>query len=307
LKLGEILKPESRVWAKPVWSLPTPGARVIAFGREHLARHLERSARPEVDYVLNVGTTGEKTRDPAHRRKLLSITSLVPQVMRTIDIIGPEQYAIWIEKHGRGWDWGLPAKSAWIIRDLPESDGVIPGLQTKFGYGSGEVGVPELSKEEIGRLADLEIVPFEFSVPIFDPKGVAALAESTRTERLAVGRMVALIRSRVMRSGRDQLSISPTRTISETDLHLMLTTVASRQKWRCAVCDGPIDKGGETNRLAQPSPDRIRSDLDSYDEDNIQVTHLACNLAKNNQSDEVIRDFYRQWLGPLAITSKSES
>jgi hypothetical protein len=33
--------------------------------------------------------------------------------------------------------------------------------------------------------------------------------------------------------------------------------------------------------MLSPSPDRIDSDNGAYTEDNVQITHLACNLAKN--------------------------
>jgi hypothetical protein len=39
-----------------------------------------------------------------------------------------------------------------------------------------------------------------------------------------------------------------------------------------------------TKKLLQCSPDRIVSTNPSYGADNLQITHLACNLAKNDGS-----------------------
>ena len=37
-----------------------------------------------------------------------------------------------------------------------------------------------------------------------------------------------------------------------------------------------------SNKLLQPSPDRIDSNAASYGPENFQLVHLACNLGKNN-------------------------
>ncbi len=47
-----------------------------------------------------------------------------------------------------------------------------------------------------------------------------------------------------------------------------------------------------SKKLLQLSPDRIDSFNPSYGADNLQITHLACNLAKNDGSTE---DF-EEWL-----------
>jgi hypothetical protein len=47
-----------------------------------------------------------------------------------------------------------------------------------------------------------------------------------------------------------------------------------------------------TNRLFQPSPDRIDSSLGDYGPDNLRLAHLACNLGKNAASV----DEFQEWL-----------
>ena len=51
----------------------------------------------------------------------------------------------------------------------------------------------------------------------------------------------------------------------------------------------PLDT---TKKLLQVSPDRRDSSNPSYGPENLQITHLACNLAKN---DGTTQDF-EEWL-----------
>ena len=46
-----------------------------------------------------------------------------------------------------------------------------------------------------------------------------------------------------------------------------------------------------TNKLLQPSPDRIDSKLGDYGPANFQLAHLACNLGKNNATETQFRDW----------------
>jgi len=45
-----------------------------------------------------------------------------------------------------------------------------------------------------------------------------------------------------------------------------------------------------TKKLLQVSPDRKDSKNPSYSDDNLQITHLACNLAKNDGSTEDFKE-----------------
>lgn len=54
-----------------------------------------------------------------------------------------------------------------------------------------------------------------------------------------------------------------------------------------------------TNKLLQPSPDRIDSVSGSYGQESFQLVHLACNLAKNDAS--VVQ--FQQWLNVASARS----
>lgn len=71
----------------------------------------------------------------------------------------------------------------------------------------------------------------------------------------------------------------------------MLFDKLAEQNNLCALC-GKLMRLDTTKKLLQCSPDRIVSSNQSYGADNLQITHLACNLAKN---DGTVEDF-EEWL-----------
>ena len=82
---------------------------------------------------------------------------------------------------------------------------------------------------------------------------------------------------------------------NHSDLSALLT-----RKWQveqrglCALCGGTL-VAGTSNGMMKPSPDRIDSANGAYIDDNVQITHLACNLAKLHYG---MADF-EEWLAAL--------
>jgi hypothetical protein len=85
--------------------------------------------------------------------------------------------------------------------------------------------------------------------------------------------------------------VNPVRTTSESSLHILLGKKWQEQKGRCFLCRGPLLPGTK-NYLLQASPDRTDSLDIAYNDANIRITHLGCNLAKNKVS---MADF-EDWL-----------
>ena len=107
-----------------------------------------------------------------------------------------------------------------------------------------------------------------------------------------VTRMAQLIIDRVKRGGELAVRINPQRSAPNfSDLYQLLL-----QKWKdgqrglCSLCGGALIAGGK-NRMLQPSGDRIDSGNGAYDEGNVQITHLACNWAKNQYGVEEFEDW----------------
>jgi hypothetical protein len=107
-----------------------------------------------------------------------------------------------------------------------------------------------------------------------------------------VTRMAQLIIDRVKRGGEPGVRINPLRVAPNfSELYQLLL-----QKWKdgqsglCSLCGGKLVTGG-TNGMLQPSGDRIDNGNGAYDEGNVQITHLACNWAKNQYGAEEFEDW----------------
>ena len=96
-----------------------------------------------------------------------------------------------------------------------------------------------------------------------------------------VARLALLIAGRVSRGGQEAVRINPERHAPHLgDLKELLYEKWVQQRGRCALCGGrliPLN----SNPMLKLSPDRIDSEKGAYMKENLQITHLACTLAKN--------------------------
>src|SRR5579883_1983430 len=149
--------------------------------------------------------------------------------------------------------------------------------------------------------------PFSFAIEWVDlPNRIVVQKVSAKEDRqreiiangplnAALTRMHDLIKGRIA-NGRVVSRELPARTLpAGTNLILVLDAKLRDQNNLCALC-GQLIPLDTTKKLLQCSPDRIDSKNPSYGEDNLQITHLACNLAKNDGSSE---DF-EEWLQLVA-------
>jgi hypothetical protein len=96
-----------------------------------------------------------------------------------------------------------------------------------------------------------------------------------------IDRLAAAIRNRAAASGNESTRTNPLRTaLGRAELKELLHRLWEEQRGLCKLCGAPIAPG-EPNPMLQMSPDRIVSSDGSYGENNLQVVHMACNLAKN--------------------------
>lgn len=101
-----------------------------------------------------------------------------------------------------------------------------------------------------------------------------------------------MICERVGRGGEQNVRINPQRfapLFAEVNA-LILRLWLDEQRGRCALCRGPL-VASTGNPMLKASADRIDSANGSYDADNVQITHLACNLAKNKYGQEQFDDW----------------
>ena len=105
-----------------------------------------------------------------------------------------------------------------------------------------------------------------------------------------IARLARLIIARVKKGGELSMRMNPQRTSPNfSDLCALLLN--KWQQGRCSLCGGKFTTKGN-NRMLQLSCDRVDSENEAYDEQNAQLTHLACNLAKNKYG----HDAFEGWL-----------
>jgi len=249
--------------------------------------------------ILNIGVAEIKPTLPkALTTTLLDISTVVSRLMPTRDIIGRERYELWsMLYNGKQWPWGLAIQRSWNFTDHPKADDVLPGLRReRFTYYHSEQMTTCLSTDEVNRIRGLAIEPIIFEFPIADPSGIAAQRSATARVRLWADRLAANIANRC-RTRKDYVSLRPGFESPESDLNLLMAKLFKEQKERCALCGGVLDVSDNPNRLAQPSADRIDGRIKIYDRTNLHLTHLGCNLAKNECPNDEALEFFRTWCG----------
>jgi hypothetical protein len=112
-------------------------------------------------------------------------------------------------------------------------------------------------------------------------------------------RLVEAMKLDAARAGMDRTGVYPPRAVpNDLDVVQMLV-----QKWHdqiglCALCDKPIP-WNPTNKLLQLSRDRADSANKTYDYQNTQLTHLACNLGKSDATAHEWGDYLAMVRQPL--------
>jgi hypothetical protein len=226
---------------------------------------------------------------------LLDIATIVPRMMRTEDILGPEQHQHWMETFGgRQWPWGFPIERGWTFSPHPLANDVLPGLRReRFNYYHPEQMVTRLSSAEIDQIRSLTVEPIDFEVPIADETGLAAQRRASERVRRWAGKLATAVANRCRGSRTGYVVLQPGYETTETDLHLLIGKLIQDQGERCALCGGTLDMSEPPNRMAQPSADRIDSATKVYDRTNLQIVHLACNLRKNECPNVEALEFFR--------------
>lgn len=150
----------------------------------------------------------------------------------------------------------------------------------------------EIKSDRTGRLRGISA---EMWRHLFDVRaGLNDRAVPGASLRRTVARVDANIGCRVANSGREMTRTCPTRTAPPPkERRAMLLRLWEEQKGLCKLCDGIILTDDETeNPLMMMSPDRIDSDKGEYEGGNLQLTHQACNLAKNDGAPHQ----FEEWL-----------
>jgi hypothetical protein len=292
--LKDVLAFDGRIFLKSEWGPIGDDWPAVSFSKRSVGERLRADFNPDRDVIIYVGTSNaEFTKDPRHRQRLLSAVKVEPNaILETRRLIAPDVWARVQKDFGVRWEFSMAVLRAWSILALPLARDLVPESYRKLGWRDNWGNVVEVVSEDRDALLDVELTPVRFAIQsaggAFDPqRALLGLDEATKKE---IARMAAGIRQRVAQSGTTSTRTNPLR-LAESELHVLLATKLREQDSKCALCAGPLTPA-HSNRLLHWSADRIDSSVPSYDAANIHITHLGCNLAKN----DVTMSEFEEWL-----------
>lgn len=306
--LKDVIAADGRIFLKSEWGPMSDHWPALSFSKRSVGDRLRRDFNPDRDVILYVGTGDPKsTGDPKHRRRLLSAVKAEPNTIHETRMLVPA--ASWAEaqRDYRGrWEHSLTIRYAWDIVDFPLAAELIPDSYRLLGKLENLGNVVEVVSTDRDALLQLEITPVELQLQdaatAFDDKrAVLSLDAAIRKE---IGRMASLLIEREKRGGTELVRANPARLV-DSDIQILLGKKWQEQKSCCLLCGGALTVGG-TNKLLQPSADRIDSAVPAYDAKNVQITHLGCNLAKNDVTLGEFQEWLRVVRGDAAFVAKQQ-
>lgn len=303
MRVADMMKPGGRVFLKSEWGQISDEWPCVSFTKRSVGDQLRREFVAGRDVLIYVGTTDpETTRLAEHRSRLISAVTIEPnQVLETRKIVPLNVWAKSNAQWGDRWPYSMAVISAANIvgPPFPAAHDVIPAAYRPFSEIANRGGVVEALESEREAVMSLNIEPISLDLRE-DVRAYFELRSSLSPERDSlvkknVNRMARLIVDRVERGGDIGVKINPIRYAPNlSDLYVLLMRKWTDQRGRCSLCGGQLATGNGSSML-QPSADRIDSANGAYDDENVWITHLACNLAKNKYGTN---DF-EQWLAVI--------
>jgi hypothetical protein len=296
--VAELISPDSKFFLKSEWGPISKYWPALSFSKRSVGEYLNREYNPARDFIVYAGTSNpERTENPSHRRRLLSLLIAEPgEPIATEKLVPWDSWQDALKKHDKAWPYSFGVRAAWGLTDRPRASEVTPVAYRAMGIRSNWGGVAEVLGAERDALLSLAVEWVE--LPNREVvKTTAAKRDRVREIRenkqlsAALARLEALIRGR-LGPGRSVWTKAPMRSLpTGVNLTFLLYDRLDEQKNLCALC-GKLMRLDTARKLLQFSPDRIDSSNPSYGAENLQITHLACNLAKNDGTTE---DF-EEWL-----------
>jgi hypothetical protein len=296
--VSDLASTNSRFFLKSEWG---PISRIwpaLSFSKRSVGDYLYKEYNPARDFIVYAGTSDPKrTENPLHRQRLLSILIAEPgEPIPTEKLVPWESWQDALTKHDKAWPYSFGVRAGWTLTELPRASDVVPAAYRSLGIRRNWGGVSEILGSERNALFPLLVRWAEL------PNREVVLTTSAARDRIreirenaslssALARMQTLIQGRLGPSRAVWQQTPPRSLPPGTNLTFLLQDKLEEQKNLCALCGKPM-RLDTTKKLLQCSPDRIVSANPSYGADNLQITHLACNLAKNDGSTE---DF-EEWL-----------
>ncbi|MDR3488431.1 MAG: hypothetical protein P4M05_26460 [Bradyrhizobium sp.] len=260
----------------------------FSFSKKNVGQRLQTKFRPNRDIIIYVGTTNpDTTENPDHRSRIISAVSVEPnQILETSKIVPEEMWEMSLMKWGEKWLYSMAVVDAALMvgPPFPEARAVAPKTYASFAAIENRGNLVEAVETERQAVMALPVerIQLNLTEPVKRYMGLMRSALITdKTVKQEAYRMASNILDRVNKGGEYGMRLNPVRIAPNlSDLIAMITRKwQDDQKGKCALCNGPLTQ--TTSETLQPSADRIDSSNVAYDDLNTQITHLACNYAKN--------------------------
>jgi len=305
IELRETVPESARIYLKSEFGPISNDWPAVSFSKNSVGVKLRSAYNPATDLIVYVGTSNPATTEnPKHRRRLLSAVRIDPHtIYDTRDLIPAKRWEESQEKYRGRWDKSFPVLKAWEFSDFPSAPDTLGAAYTRLGFMENRGNVVELIGAEKTPLSSLSVL--EVQLVLQDKAKVFEDKRDFKNLPFELRRFLGILRDRlkdrVKASGTQSSRTTPIRFL-DADIDILLGKKWEGQRQRCALCDGKIELRA-SNRLLQGSVDRIDSACPWYDEKNLQITHLACNLAKNDATNEE----FEEWLAIARFEAVSEA
>lgn len=284
--LADLLGDDGRLFAKSEFGPADADWPALSFSSRKVASDFGRDFRRGRDFVVYIGTQDpEATERPEHRGRLLCAVTFEPNApISTRQIVSAGAWAKAVEKWGLRWEWSFPVIEAYtFIAPLPEARVITPHTYAALGKLTALGRCVPVDPRDLAALLSTPLLATKLQLSDAVSNAVIMNPEDPDLRR-ALSQMAMAIEQRILDSGRERVGSHPVR--QGPNLSDVLAVLG--RKWRdqagiCRLCERPI-RPASANRLLRPSPDRIDSTLKTYATENLHITHLGCNLAKNDAS-----------------------
>jgi hypothetical protein len=186
----------------------------------------------------------------------------------------------------------------------PDAHDVIPTSYRSLAGFANRGGVVEAIGAEREAVMSLMVTPLHLtlreSVVEYLRLRASVSSDVDKSVKEEAYRMASVIFDRVKRGGEASVRINPLRTAPNiSELVALIIRKWQECEGKCGLCGGQLI-AGTRNSMLQISADRIDSSNGAYDDSNVHLTHLACNLAKNKYGLEEFED----WIAVLRGVSR---
>lgn len=177
--------------------------------------------------------------------------------------------------------------------------------RARIGYSATQRifgGFVQINADEVQAIQDLELteVSLKKQAPALKVEARARLLDAPDALKQEIYRWASLIDQRVAASNSPSTRWNPAREANpKFETMEMLFKKWEEQKGTCGLCQRPIAMPKRPG-LLQPSIDRIDSTKIDYRTENVHITHLGCNYAKNKFTIDEFEDWLEVISGGIA-------